>query len=154
MRHPQDAPARISVDASSRIRRLAAMSASLTLAHWCLLVAAILPIATVGFAKITGGVFDNNDPRGLALRYEGRAKRAHAAHLNGFEAFPLFAMCVLVAEKAGGPQGFIDAAAVVFVVARLGYVGAYIADTAGLRSILWFVGFAACIAIFLSPLWR
>jgi uncharacterized MAPEG superfamily protein len=126
----------------------------MSLALWCVLLAALLPIMTVGVAKSLGGRYDNRDPRGRAAAYEGLAKRAHAAHLNGFEAFPLFAVAVLVAEMKGAPQGLVNGLAVAFVTARIGYAGCYMLDKPTLRSLLWAIGFFCAIAIFISPLWR
>ncbi len=126
----------------------------MSLADWCILAAALLPILTTGLAKGLGGSYDNHDPRGRALAYDGAAKRAHAAHQNGFEAFPFFAIAVIFAQMKGGPGGAIDALALAFVLLRIGYVGAYVADRATLRSVLWSLAFFAAIAIFVSPLWR
>jgi uncharacterized MAPEG superfamily protein len=126
----------------------------MTLAIWCILVAGLLPVLTVGIAKAKGGAYDNNDPRGRAASYEGLARRAHAAHLNGFEAFPLFAAAVLVAELKGGPRVMVDGLALVFILARVGYTASYILDRASLRSLMWAVGFFSAIGIFISPLWR
>jgi uncharacterized MAPEG superfamily protein len=126
----------------------------MTLALWCVLLAGVLPYVVVGVAKATGGRYDNSDPRGRAASYEGLARRAHAAHLNSFESFPLFATAVLVAELKGGPRGMVDMLAVTFVAARLGYTGCYLMDRPSLRSVLWAVGFFCAIAIFVSPSWR
>ncbi len=126
----------------------------MTLALWCVLVAAILPYVTVGMAKAVGGRYDNHDPRRRAETYEGFARRAHAAHLNGFEAFPFFAAAVLLAELKGGPRGMVDALAAAFVLARVAYVACYVLDKPTLRSIIWALGLFSTFAIFLSPLWR
>jgi uncharacterized MAPEG superfamily protein len=126
----------------------------MTIALWCVLVTALLPLVTTGIAKALGGNYDNNDPRGHALRYEGMAQRAHAAHLNGFEAFPLFAVAVLVAELKGGPRGMVDVLALVHVGFRVSYIAAYLYDRASLRSVLWVLALFATIGIFTSPLWR
>jgi uncharacterized MAPEG superfamily protein len=126
----------------------------MTIALWCMLVAAILPILTVGIAKAAGGSYDNHDPRGRAAMYEGLAKRAHAAHLNAYEAFPLFAAAVLVAELKGGPRGIVDALALAYVAGRIAYSAAYILDWPSLRSIVWSLSFFCAIGIFVSPLWR
>jgi uncharacterized MAPEG superfamily protein len=126
----------------------------MTLALWCVLLAGLLPVLTVGIAKVMGGRYNNHDPRSHAARYEGVAKRAHAAHLNGFEAFPLFAAAVLVAEMKGAPRGLVDMLAVIYVAARIGYVGCYMLDRPSLRSLLWAVAFFSAIAIFISPVWR
>lgn len=126
----------------------------MTLALWCVLAAGLLPVVTVGIAKALGGSYDNSDPRGRAALYEGLPRRAHAAHLNGFEAFPLFAVAVLVAELKGAPQGMVNLLAGAFLLARLGYVACYLLDLPTPRSLLWTVGFFCAIAIFVSPLWR
>jgi uncharacterized MAPEG superfamily protein len=126
----------------------------MTLALWCVLVAGVLPYLTVGIAKAMGGSYDNHDPRGSAASYEGLARRAHAAHLNGFESFPLFAAAVLVAELKGGPRGAVDMLAIVFIAARIGYIACYLTDRPSLRSLLWSAGALSAIGIFISPLWR
>ncbi len=126
----------------------------MTLSLWCVLIAALMPVVTTGIAKALGGSYNNHDPRTRAQSYEGMARRAHAAHLNGFESFPLFAVAVLVAELKGGPHGIVDVLAVAHVVCRMGYVGAYLLDRPSLRSILWVLALAATIGIFTSPLWR
>jgi uncharacterized MAPEG superfamily protein len=130
----------------------------MTLALWCVLIAALLPILTTGVAKGIGSGgkpqgFDNANPRDWQAGLQGMARRAHAAHLNAFEAFPLFAAAVLVAEIKGAAGSAVDLLAVVFVLARMAYAGAYMADRATLRSICWAVAFFAAIAIFLAPLW-
>ncbi len=126
----------------------------MTQALWCVLIAGVLPIITVGIAKAMGGRYDNSDPRATAAAYEGLARRAHAAHLNGFEAFPLFAAAVLVAELKGGPRGLVDGLALVFILARIAYIACYALDRPTLRSLSWTAGFFCAIAIFVSPLLR
>lgn len=124
----------------------------MALALWCVLVAAILPAATIGPAKLGGG-YDNSDPRNPEFYRTGFRARAHAAHLNGFEAFPLFAVAVLVAQTQGGPQVWVDRLALVFVAARLAYVGCAYAGLATGRTFAWFIAYLAAIAIFVSPTW-
>jgi uncharacterized MAPEG superfamily protein len=126
----------------------------MTLALWCVLFTALMPLVTTGIAKVLAGGYDNHDPRTRAQDYEGMARRAHAAHLNGFEAFPLFAVAVLVAEMKGGPRGMVDLLAVAHAGLRIGYVAAYLYDRPTLRSVLWVLALAATIGIFTSPLWR
>jgi uncharacterized MAPEG superfamily protein len=121
----------------------------MTTAYWCVLVAALLPYLATLTAK--GGVrFDNRNPRAWLAQLTGWRARANAAQLNGFEAFPLFAVAVLVAEQLHAPQARIDALAIVFVAARLAYLGAYLADLATLRSLAWFIGIGSAVAIFVS----
>jgi uncharacterized MAPEG superfamily protein len=126
----------------------------MSIALWCVLIAAIVPVVCVGTAKLLGGRYDNHDPRSRAAQYEGMPKRAYAAHQNSYEAFPLFAAAVLLAEMKGAPRGLVDQLAILFIGARLAYITCYIMNWATLRSITWFVAFASAIAIFVSPLWK
>ena len=121
----------------------------MTTALWCVLVAGLLPYAATLTAK-GGARFDNRNPRAWLALQTGWRARAHAAQLNGFEAFPLFAVAVLVAHQLHAPQGRVDALAVLFVAARVAYFFTYIADLHVLRSIVWFVGIASAVAIFLA----
>ena len=126
----------------------------MSIAIWCVLIAGILPILVAGYAKRLGGYYDNSKPRDVAQHYEGSAKRAHAAHLNSYEAFPLFAAAVLLAEMKGAPRGAVDILAIVFIGLRVGYVWTYVSDKPTLRSIAWALALFSTIAIFISPLWR
>ncbi len=130
----------------------------MSLALWCVLVAGILPVLTTGFAKalgssMGGGRFDNANPRGWQQRQSGIAARAHAAHLNGFEAFPLFAIAVLVAEAKGAPTGMLDMMALAYVASRVVFVATYLADFPTARSAVWAIGFFLAIGIFTMPVW-
>lgn len=122
----------------------------MNVAHLCVLIAALLPFALVGYAKSaphylkSGG---NNDPRAYAATIEGAKKRAYNAHLNGFEAFPAFAAGVLLAEHAGVAQGTVDGMALTFVVARVLHGILYITDQATLRSIVWTVATACSVGL-------
>ena len=122
----------------------------MTTAFWCVLVAGFLPYLATLTAKIGGQRFDNRNPRDWLDAQDGFRKRANAAQHNSFEAFPLFAAAVIIAHIAGAPQARIDLLAVIFVVARLCYVGCYVADLATLRSLAWFVGIGSAVAIFLA----
>ena len=79
---------------------------------------------------------------------QGWQARANAAQQNSFEALPIFIAGVLIAQQLHAPQTHVDNVALVFVAARLGYIGAYLADLAALRSTLWVAGLAACVALF------
>jgi uncharacterized MAPEG superfamily protein len=122
----------------------------MTLAYWCVLVAGFLPYIATLTAKIGGDRFDNANPREWLSAQTGFRKRANAAQLNSFEAFPLFAAAVIVAHLAGAPQDRIDLLAVTFIVARLFYLGFYLADIHMLRSLCWFVGIGSAAALFFA----
>lgn len=122
----------------------------MTTAYWCVLVAGLLPYVATLTAKIGGDRFDNSNPRDWLGQQAGHRRRANAAQLNSFEAFPLFAAAVIVAHLANAPQARVDLLAVVFVVARLCYIGCYVADLSKLRSLSWFVGIGSVVAIFFA----
>ncbi|HYN39935.1 MAG TPA: MAPEG family protein [Rhodospirillales bacterium] len=119
----------------------------MTFAYWMVLVAALLPYVTVGFAK-AGGI-DNRAPRADIERLTGWRKRADWAHRNHFEAFPAFAAAVIIAHLAGVAQGWIDLLAALFIVSRVGYTAAYLADRPTVRSLIWTGGIACVIALFI-----
>ncbi|MEM6558553.1 MAG: MAPEG family protein [Myxococcota bacterium] len=120
----------------------------MTTALTCILIAGLLPYLGTLVAKRRMRLRHNRAPREYLETLEGAQKRAHWAQQNSFEALPLFAAAVLVAEFTEAPQLRADALAVTFVVARVGYIGAYIADRDRLRSILWFVGLLAVVGLF------
>jgi uncharacterized MAPEG superfamily protein len=126
-----------------------------TTAHLCVLIACLLPIVCAGLAKSPGfgkprreGGFDNHHPRQWLAGLGGWQARANAAQQNSFEALPIFIAGVLIAERLGMATGRVDLLAIVFVLARLGYIACYVADLATLRSLLWVVGLGASIALF------
>ena len=122
----------------------------MSIAYWCVLIAGLLPYAAVGIAKWDKTYLRHNDrPRDWEARLTGRAARAHAAHLNSFEAFPLFAAGVLIASLCKAPQPIVDGIAIAFIVLRIGYIWCYTSDRASLRSLVWLACLALCIALFM-----
>lgn len=126
----------------------------MSIAFWCILIAGFLPIVAVAVAKLdnTRGSkrYDNNHPRDWLAERDGRAKRAYAAHLNSFEAFPLFAAGVLVAAYLKTPAATIDTLAIIFIAARCVYIWCYISNYATARSLIWFVGMGATVGLFIA----
>lgn len=120
----------------------------MSIALWCLLLAALLPIGCTGIAKWGFEGFDNRRPREWLARQEGWRARANAAQQNSWEAFAIFTAAVLTAELVGAPQGSVDALALLFIAARLAYIAAYLADRASLRSLVWLIGLGASLALF------
>lgn len=127
------------------------------LAFWCVLIAGVLPHACSYFAKFGpsgsdaggGRTFDNREPRAWLKEQTGPRARADAAQQNSWEAFPFFAIGVVLAVLQHVPVGTIDVLAVVFIVARLAYIGIYIAGGNASRSLVWLVGFGASVALYL-----
>jgi uncharacterized MAPEG superfamily protein len=124
----------------------------MTIAEYCvfgtlmLCLLTIAPIKWLGFRR-----FDNARPRDPAFYEDPIAARALGAHLNGIEAFPFFAVAVLLAEFRSGPQRVIDELAVLFLIVRIAYVLTYLGNRPTLRSILWSIGLVINIGIFFIP---
>jgi len=127
----------------------------MTIPVLCIFIAFLLnmvskaPVA-LAMAREPGG-YDNKTPREQQAGLTGWGRRAVAAHQNGFEAFPPFAVAVLVAVAAGADPTWTARIAVVFVAARVLYIPLYILDLDLLRSSVWTVGFLATVALFLLP---
>ena len=124
----------------------------MTIAEWCVfgtLLLTLLTIASVKWAAFR--TFDNARPRDPDFYQDPIRARALGAHQNGIEAFPFFAVAVLLAEFRLGPQHLIDELAVLFLIVRIAYVFTYLGNRPTLRSILWSLGFAINIAIFFMP---
>ena len=118
--------------------------ARFTVAYWCVLVAALLPLACAWLAKSQGfgkprsqGGFDNHDPRAWLARQTDWRARANAAQANTFEALPFFIGAVIIAHQLGAGQALLDILAVLFVTLRIIYVAMYVADLPTIRSAIW-----------------
>ena len=127
----------------------------MTIAEWCVFGAVMLYLLTIAPFKAIGfRRFDNAKPRDPAFYDDPIRARALGAHQNGIEAFPFFAVAVLLAEFRLGPQRLIDELAILFLIVRIAYVFTYLGNRPTLRSILWSLGFAINIAIFFLPALR
>jgi uncharacterized MAPEG superfamily protein len=128
--------------------------ARFTLAYWCVLIAAVLPIVCAGLAKSgmykiprRDGGYDNDNPRAwLAQQTEWRA-RANAAQANSFEALPFFIGAVIIAHLLGAHQARLDLLAFLFVFMRIIYIMMYVAGMSTARSIVWTIAFVLNIGI-------
>ena len=135
------------------------------LAFWCVLLAGCLPLGCSYIAKYgakygakgdagraapgaASAGFDNRNPRAWLAAQTGMRARADAAQGNSFEAFPLFAAAVVIAVLQHVPIATVNGLAAVFIVARLAYIAAYVLDKPSLRSLLWALGFACCVGLF------
>ena len=122
----------------------------MTTAIYCVLAAGLMPILWTGVAKARGPRYNNFNVRLWQSNLDGLAQRAHAAHLNSFEAFPLFAAAVIVAQMTGADQGRVDLLALSFIGLRVLYGLLYLANKAALRSLVWMAALACSIAIFVA----
>ena len=125
-----------------------------SVAHWCVLVAALLPFVCAVLAKREGlrkslarGGYDNADPRGWLARQQGFSARANAAQANSFEALPFFIGAVVIANQLGAPQAIVDILAVLFVTLRIIYIAMYVAGLPRTRSAIWVLGLIVNVAI-------
>jgi uncharacterized MAPEG superfamily protein len=130
------------------------MLPNFTIAHWCVLAMALLPVVCAGIAKSgmmrippEAGGYDNADPRSWLQRQTTWRARATNAQANTFEALPFFFAAVIIAHQLQASQGYVDLLAMAFVVFRLAYVAAYVADKANLRSIVWALALLANVAL-------
>lgn len=119
----------------------------MTIAFWCVLVAAMLPFPCALAAKWSRS-FDNHQPRDYLDRTTGWRRRAHAAQLNAFEAFPAFAAAVIINRIVLGPNLAADMLALAFIGCRIAYSVLYMADLALLRSIAWMGGMLCTVSLF------
>lgn len=120
----------------------------MSIAYWCILIAAVLPFVWVGFAKSGAPGYNNKDPRGWVAKQETfRVRNAYNAHLNAFEAFPTFAAGVLMAQFAGVDPSHANLLAIAFIGFRILHGVFYIAAKALLRSLVWMGGFACTAAL-------
>lgn len=120
----------------------------MSIAYWCILIAAVLPYAWVAIAKSGAPAYNNKDPRGwLAKQDSYRVRNGNGAHLNAIEAFAPFAAGVLMAQVAGVDPARISMLALAFVACRILHGIFYLIGTHVLRSLIWFCGLGCVIAL-------
>ncbi len=119
----------------------------MTIAYWCILIAALLPYIWVTIAKASPR-YDNRDPRAWMEKQDNpRAHRAYNAQLNAFEAFAPFAAGVLMAQLASVDPQRVMWLAIAFVALRVLHGIFYISNVHVLRSLVWFGGIACVVAL-------
>lgn len=112
------------------------------------LLAGLLPVVCAGIAKWGDRGYDNRNPRDWLAQQSGFRARANAAQQNSFEAFPFFAAGVLFALLSGVEEAKVVSSAWFFLGMRVAYIYAYVTDRAGLRSVVWALGYATVIYLF------
>ncbi len=118
------------------------------ISYGALLVAGLMPVVCAGIAKSGFKGYDNSDPRAWLARQTGFRARANAAQANCFEAFPLFAVGVILALLTGVDPTIVDAASVFFVVMRVAYVFCYVSDKAKWRTMVWSAAYLTVVALY------
>jgi uncharacterized MAPEG superfamily protein len=122
------------------------------LAYWCVLIAALMPLALAAYAK--AGSRDNHHPRDAVASMPDAKRRAYAAHENGFENFPFFAVAVITATTLGASISTVNILAALYIVVRGVHAVLYINDAASARSLAYSVGLLLNIAIFVLPAFK
>lgn len=115
-----------------------------------MVVASLLPFIFSYVAKFLGGFKgkDNQQPRNFLTNLTGAAARANAAQQNSFETLPLFLAAVIVALLFFVPMIVVTQLAWLYVVLRVMYGLAYIANWSTFRSILWVLSLACPLMLF------
>jgi len=122
----------------------------MTLAYWCVLFAALMPIVWSGIAKGGGSGFDNTRPRVYLSAVQGWRQRANWAQQNAWEAFAPFAAGVVIASQVGVAQSTINLLAGGFMAARILHGIFYITDQATLRSLVFIIGLLCTVGLFIA----
>ena len=123
------------------------------IAYWCVLIAALLPIALVSYAKL-GVESDNRYPREDYDNLPPAKRRAYAAHQNAYENFPFFAAAVIIAMTLGAAPATVNMLAVAYVAIRIVHGLLYINNVPSLRSLMFLAGLIVNIAIFVLPAFK
>jgi uncharacterized MAPEG superfamily protein len=127
----------------------------MTLAIFCIFLAAIMPIVCAGIAKAgmftthpRDGGFDNRNPRDWLAKQDGYRKWADAAQRNCWEALPFFAAAVIVNHMLGGAGALANVLAITFIALRCVFVYLYLTGKQGARSIVWTLAMLVNVALF------
>ncbi|MEM1007955.1 MAG: MAPEG family protein [Myxococcota bacterium] len=112
---------------------------------------ALLVVGSKGPAVILlmlrGEKYRNDNPR-VQFEQDEQLKRAYNAHLNTIEAFPVFAVGMLVAHIAQLSALTISIVGWTFLGTRIVYLFLYLTRWGSLRSAVWGIGWLASIAPF------
>jgi len=125
-------------------------------AYLCIFLALVFPLTMAAVAKFggmrQGVIFDNHAPRSCLAMLSGWPQRANWAQQNCWEAFPIFAVSVFMAEQSGFPPGNLAVWSWIFIATRFVYVLCYLMDVAVLRSLCWGVGICVCFRLMLAAI--
>ncbi len=122
----------------------------MSVALWCLMITGLLPIVCAGISKWGASDYDNRAPREWLARQEGYRRRANAAQANSWEAFIWFGIAMAIALVTKADPDKLDGLALFFLASRVLYIGLYVADKSGLRSLAWLAGLITTLTVFAS----
>lgn len=104
----------------------------------------------------SGRLMSPRDPQRLDSPLESRMSvgtgRLHRAFNNHFEGLILFTLAVVVVTLGDAASSFTAGCAWVYLVARMLYVPAYWLGLSPWRSLVWFAGFLATVAMIAAAL--
>lgn len=118
---------------------------------YVILAACLLPYVFTMIAKLSGGfsLKDNYNPRAFLANTTGLAARANAVQQNSFESLPLFLVSILMAEYLVVPSGISLKLGIAYLVLRVLYGFAYLANLPAFRSIIWLLSMACPVLLLL-----
>ena len=119
------------------------LAALLQVLQFC--ACSLASIMQVGVNKAAG-------PRDKAIVLTGTAGRLQRAMNNHFEGLILFTIAVVVITYTDQSDSKTMLFAFTYLGARILYVPAYVFGLAPWRSLIWFIGLAATVAMLLSAL--
>ena len=90
--------------------------------------------------------------RPLADQMSPRTARLYRALNNHFEGLILFSIACIVITLSGQSTPFTGACAWIYLAARVAYIPAYAFGLTPWRSLIWFSGFSATVAILIAAL--
>ncbi|HVA55942.1 MAG TPA: MAPEG family protein [Gammaproteobacteria bacterium] len=99
----------------------------------------------------SGWLLSNRSTAGLPALPE-QAQRAVRAHENIKENYPPFAVAILLLAFSGGYTQYTALAAMLFLLARLVHLPAYILGIPWLRTSSWIAGFIAMLYLLIMAL--
>lgn len=126
------------------------MSVELTmLAYSVALLLALIVVQAVSAIQTQGGktLAGNRDNLKPPSAFEGRTRRTLYNHI---EAMAMFAPLVLIAAVSGKSNSMTVLGAQLFFYARVLYSASYLIGVPYLRSLIWMVGVAGIVIIFLA----
>jgi len=121
-----------------------------------LLFAGLLPLVpkipmSLAIIRVGKG-YDNSYPRDQQATLDGMGRRAVAAHNNSFEAFPLFAVGVLLALHTQVTSGLLEVYCAVWVLSRFAYVWLYVFNYPKWRTLMYGVALYCALGNYILAL--
>jgi len=128
------------------------MPIEITMLAWAGLLAVVQVLIPVLFATPAWGLNYLAGPRDEGRKLDGVGGRAARADVNMITAIALFAPAALAVTLTQQASPTTALAAQTFFWARLVYLPIYMAGVPWLRTLVWLVGLAATVALYIALL--